>query len=386
VSQSVGGMLSRPGWKKTWTFNATCQVWQALYISIVLVGLLPFQCYTHPNGESSLTKFPAVVCGTSQHAALFVAGVLATVVYGVGFFSMCVIATLKAPAQSATNDTFVRFFRFLLYRFRVDRWYWGTVLMVRSFLMALTPIVLPDLPNEQLVMYTTVLVAFFYLQCYVMPWKSKLLNCADMMVMAMLVLVATAGGVYPEPTTNDSMSTFIIVILCGAGCAVFSIFASGVRSLINNLFKSKKQKAKVDQVVESVSSALPRLARAVSTMRVSELNRLMSELGEFDKRCMEDFTALMAHELEMVDRLHFHRAQSREKRSKSWLTKAKSTMHLTTNKRITLAHSKVAQQVLQRYRTQTEASEEDAEAEHDEYVVELNNDTPGTCSNSEVEI
>mmetsp|Transcript_20682 Transcript_20682/g.45994 ORF Transcript_20682/g.45994 Transcript_20682/m.45994 type:complete len:285 (+) Transcript_20682:1872-2726(+) len=278
------------------------------------------------------------------------------------------------------------FFRFLLYRFRVDRWYWGTVLMMRSFLMALTPIVLPDLPNEQLVMYTTVLIAFFYLQCYVMPWKSKLLNCCDMMVMAMLVLVATAGGVYPEPTTDDSMSTFIIVILCGAGAAVFSIFASGVRSLINNLCKSTTQKKKVDQVVESVSAALPRLARAVSTMRTSELNRLMSELGEFDKQCMEDFTALMAHELEMVDRLHFHRAQSREKSSKSWMTKAKSSMHLTTNKRITLAHSKVAQQVLLRYRTQTEASESGTVNEPPEFVVELGARDAETVSDSEVEI
>jgi len=215
---------------KPWILPKTCnsigQVIQALYIGIALAAMLPFQCYQHPTGESSMRKFPEVICGDSTHDAMFGVGVLATLVYGVGFYVVCLFVAIMAPFYSMQSPLFNQYFRFLLANFRSDTWWWGVVLLSRSFSIALVPIVFPTNGNAQLVMLSTVVSIFLTVQAYNRPWKSVVLNLADTCVCLMLILLAAVSGVFAETEDlrKSPFTVFMFLVLMASGVIIFMVF------------------------------------------------------------------------------------------------------------------------------------------------------------------
>merc|ERR1719201_1979127 len=60
-----GGILPMDG-----ICNVVGEVLVEFYISVTLAIFAPFDCYVHPNGETSLQKYAQIICGESEHGAM----------------------------------------------------------------------------------------------------------------------------------------------------------------------------------------------------------------------------------------------------------------------------------------------------------------------------
>eukprot|EP00435_Cladocopium_sp_Y103_P054212 s328_g17.t1 len=99
------------------------------------------------NGLQSLLKYPGVICGSSDHQTTVIVGVT--------------ILTVFVPAWSAQRqDDRVAAFRFLIFRFRLDSWWFGVPLLLRGPLISLPVVLATDYPSIQVVSIAMILTSF----------------------------------------------------------------------------------------------------------------------------------------------------------------------------------------------------------------------------------
>ena len=138
------------------------------------VALAPLMCYSHPNGQQSLLKYPNIICKSAEHDAMLVIGVLLLVLGGFGFLALCTFAALRVPYWSANEQHHrVRCFRFLVFRFRLDSWWFGVPLLCRGPLISLPIVLFTDYQAVQSILVTTILCAFLVIQALAWPWKAR---------------------------------------------------------------------------------------------------------------------------------------------------------------------------------------------------------------------
>ena len=153
---------------------------QVGFSTMSATSLAPMMCYQHPNGQRSIMKYPGVICGSSEHDVMLVIAWILLVVFVFGFVALCAfaaymvpwsqrvltnarrqtsIATVpKVPRWSARRkDHFVACARFLVFRFRLDSWWFGVPLLVRGPLINLPVVVATDFPPIQVVVIAMVL-------------------------------------------------------------------------------------------------------------------------------------------------------------------------------------------------------------------------------------
>ena len=81
---------------------------------------------------------------------MLVMGTLLLVIGVLGFLALCTYAVVVAPNWSSTGQhAKVRSFRFLLFRFRLDSWWFGVLLLARGPLMSLPIALATDYPPVQ---------------------------------------------------------------------------------------------------------------------------------------------------------------------------------------------------------------------------------------------
>jgi len=300
VSKTLLPMIKKPSWEFPKTVNSAGQIWNAMYITITMTAFLPFQCYSHPNGQSSLLKFPDVLCWEEDYSMWLTLGVIFTLFYGVGFFTLCAVANWKAPSASHDIPRFTMFFRFLLFRFRTDRWYWGTVLMTRSLCMSLVPIVGSNNGNLQLLLFTMTLGTFLPAQCYVMPWKTALLNYADSITMLVLLyVVGGANSFVGKAEDGEPYSIFMLVVFT-FGFGMLAIVIARAATMIRSS-ASKKSPVKLvgnDQVAE-IALLLPTVVHVLSQYSNADLVTVLKTFGEYDLGTVRTFCGLLSHELKL---------------------------------------------------------------------------------------
>ena len=131
-------------------------------------------CYSHPNGQQSLLKYPNVICGSGEHGGMLAVGVFLLVVGVFGFLALCTFAAFQVPHWSARElHHRVRCFRFLVFRFRLDSWWMGVPLLCRGPLISLPIVLFTDFQAIQSMLVTTILCAFLVTQCLAWPWKAR---------------------------------------------------------------------------------------------------------------------------------------------------------------------------------------------------------------------
>jgi len=269
-----------------------------MYITISLVALLPFQCYDHPNGKSSISKFSEVVCWEGDYGVFFGLGVAATAIYAVGFFALTAYANLIAPRASARTPRFTLFFRFLFFRFRTDRWYWGQVLFIRSFAMASVPIIGVGRGAMQVVMLTVIAGFFLVLQTLNMPWKTRLLNVSDTAILAMVILLAVGSSVFGEQEKETGGYTVFVMLCFASGMlAITGILCAAVRSILQ---QRRGQNQSRDAAAHAeMARSFGYLLNKLRALEDRSILVLLEELGEFDVQTVERLLAMMNHELSL---------------------------------------------------------------------------------------
>merc|ERR1719247_2283351 len=142
-------------------------------------------------------EYPDVICGDGGSHNTMLACCCALFSLAVLFYAGSVYATVVAPKWS-TDQTYGNAFliatRYLFIRYRVEAWYWGVCLLMRSLLIALTPTFVPDEPHAQLIIFCTIFTFFIAMHMRLWPWKVPILNVVEVVIMAVLLLTVTTAS------------------------------------------------------------------------------------------------------------------------------------------------------------------------------------------------
>eukprot|EP00913_Durusdinium_trenchii_P020046 g18841.t1 len=188
ISRLLPSRLKWDGSKVTSSMGAFLQVG---FSTMSATSLAPMMCYRHPNGLRSILKYPGVICGSDEHTAMLVIGWTLLVVFVLGFVSLCTFAVMKEPRWSATRrDHLVACIRFLVFRFRLDSWWFGVPLLCRGPLLSLPVVLATDYPPVQIITIAVVLAGFMVMQMLSWPWKVPMLNLTDAIISFCITLLA----------------------------------------------------------------------------------------------------------------------------------------------------------------------------------------------------
>ncbi|CAK9101492.1 Ephrin_rec_like domain-containing protein, partial [Durusdinium trenchii] len=173
------------------------------------IALAPLMCYTHPNGLRSLLQYPSVICGESKHTAMLVGGLLLLVSGVFGFLALCAYAAYAVPHWSAQEmHARVRAFRFLVFRFRLDSWWFGVPLLTRGPLISLPIVLATEHPPIQSICVALILASFLAVQCIARPWKVPLLNVLDCWMSYCILILVVGSALYFDPISKGAAINF----------------------------------------------------------------------------------------------------------------------------------------------------------------------------------
>ncbi|CAE7335470.1 GRM1 [Symbiodinium natans] len=186
---------------RTTAFDALFNLWGmgafALFIALTLTVTDPFLCEENPDGTWSLSTNPGIICFASpEHRAMVGLSLAGFICYPVAILTWAAYAIIMYPVWITTGAGLrsVSRHRFLFQRFRPSRYYYGVVVLLRNFVVALLPVLTSALPAVQVPLMGTLLVASAVLQVGIWPWRTKVANVADMMMVCFLQVVLLGAG------------------------------------------------------------------------------------------------------------------------------------------------------------------------------------------------
>ena len=184
--------------------NFLGMLYSALYIPLVKNVLAYYECVPNPAALDTLAKYKQIVCNSSEHDLATPAMVLGIMLYVIGFYSLCVYINVLAPARFISDKVFRVRAKFLVNRWRVDVWYWGTVYMTRALFLAMVTVV-SSTAVDQFIMMIIVMVFFLVFAALFMPWKDERLAQFDNLVSVIIIFAACCGIGFMHLQTQKAM-------------------------------------------------------------------------------------------------------------------------------------------------------------------------------------
>lgn len=216
-------------WIWTRLLNTLGHFLQVGFSTMSALSLQPLMCYEHPNGQHSLLKHAGVFCRSEEHVWMIVGGMAVLLFLVVGFLGTCAWAAWHIPRWSLIRPDRIRAFAFLISRFRMDRWWYGVLVLLRGPLLSLCPVLATDFPLAQAAMIAGVLVSSLLLHMRYTPWKMPLVNLVDGCLQAMLLLVVAITPVDPGSTNaTDDFHQGIALVMLSSMALVFFFLAFSV--------------------------------------------------------------------------------------------------------------------------------------------------------------
>uniref|UniRef100_A0A7S4GMR7 TRP C-terminal domain-containing protein n=1 Tax=Oxyrrhis marina TaxID=2969 RepID=A0A7S4GMR7_OXYMA len=189
------------------------QFLQVGFTTMSNIALIPFMCIQHPMGQSSVLQYNAVVCGTDGHSGMVIVGVL-LICMGCIFLALLTWLVTVAPTKASKGDMqFLQSCRFLLFRFRVDVWWYGMVVVLRGPLLSLPAVAFTDSARAQLLSLTVVLAVSLAIQLAVWPWKTPAVNLVDGTITLLLVFVIATASAFVPAASGATKDVFVGVSL-----------------------------------------------------------------------------------------------------------------------------------------------------------------------------
>eukprot|EP00928_Gymnodinium_smaydae_P040368 TRINITY_DN2737_c1_g1_i1.p1 TRINITY_DN2737_c1_g1~~TRINITY_DN2737_c1_g1_i1.p1 ORF type:complete len:1371 (+),score=152.13 TRINITY_DN2737_c1_g1_i1:25-4113(+) len=212
----VGGLKLAP-WGKL--FNTFGLSFHTCYILVVVHSLSCFQFVVHPSGERSLLRAPYILEFSDEWNLLLGISIANILVYGCGFFGLCVYACWALPRSSPKNAMkLLQVFRFLFNKFHPSAFYWGLVVLSRNAFIAVLPILDPGQPLLVTFIAMLLVAPLAVATSMVLPWRIVWANRVDVLLMLILQLFLLAGAASDEPLTQEdrwdiSMIALSVVVL-----------------------------------------------------------------------------------------------------------------------------------------------------------------------------
>jgi len=200
-------------WKWPFTFNTMGLFLQLGFGTMAAVSMKPMMCYRHPNGRHSVVSYPSILCGEAGHGLMVVFGILSLILL-VGFVALCSYAVWKLPRWSLEGEyKKVQSFRFCTWNFRSDTYGFIIALLCRGLGFAVAVVVGTNAPPVQTGLASMVLITYAMMQAWLRPWKAPVINVADTVLSACLVVLANRSFHVDGLLEEEFREYFTLLIL-----------------------------------------------------------------------------------------------------------------------------------------------------------------------------
>merc|ERR1719247_3576632 len=224
-------------------------------------------------------EYPDVICGDGGSHNTMLACCCALFSLAVLFYAACVFATIGAPkwsADKAIGNEFLVATRFLFIRYRVEAWYWGVFLLMRSLMIALTPTFVPDEPHAQLIIFCAIFTFFIAMHMRIWPWKVPILNVVEVVIMAVLLLTVTTAS-SDRGFNGPLLFTYLTFAYLGAQLVIVLAAMALVKDCtLNFLYLGKPPE------LEELSNQLALVSDSITEKERPELLGLLEQLPVYD--------------------------------------------------------------------------------------------------------
>eukprot|EP00435_Cladocopium_sp_Y103_P042606 s1772_g11.t2 len=297
AASSCVGRYLRP-WRLPFTANTAGLGLQLGFGTMAAVALKPLMCYKHPTGAYSMIVYPNVSCGLGDHVVMQIVGVVFFAFFVVGFAVLCAYAAWKMPEWCAAQERArLQSFRFFLANFRFDAHWFILAVLFRGLGFALSIVVGTRIPPAQTALASLVLVVYSLLQALTLPWKVPMINVADMVVNASLLILVTKS----IQTDTDmeaqfaevlSVGILLLILMTILGAAALSVIALILKSAgINwNLLLTLGR----DGDPKAISQALKECAEEMMNISVTELASKIGSTNAYDMKTLTKCIDLLA--------------------------------------------------------------------------------------------
>jgi len=128
-----------------------------------------------------------------------------------------------APIKSCANDhAFLKTFRFLLYRFRPDCWWWQIVFLLRQTALAFATVVSSSNPHAQLFYTSFILAIYVVFVSRFWPWINSEISIVDCGTCLLLLMTLLCAAQF-LPEASDSQGRLPILMTLFALLAVVTV-------------------------------------------------------------------------------------------------------------------------------------------------------------------
>eukprot|EP00931_Biecheleriopsis_adriatica_P047508 TRINITY_DN27395_c0_g1_i1.p1 TRINITY_DN27395_c0_g1~~TRINITY_DN27395_c0_g1_i1.p1 ORF type:complete len:2248 (-),score=342.65 TRINITY_DN27395_c0_g1_i1:98-6841(-) len=199
----------------------------AFFISIAVTAFSPLHCsQPHPNGKSTLSSFPTVVCWEAEiHKGMIALGLTAALV-PLGMLSFAMWVVLQYPGRMALGDvTFFRSVAFLLCRFRTECYWYVIVFMIRNLSMSLTAII-PDAMLQAITMFLILLSSLITI-VHFKPWRIWLGNVLEGCILTSILLTITMAKLFIKEVDSEAVSLMCLVAIIAAFLSIPLVLGYG---------------------------------------------------------------------------------------------------------------------------------------------------------------
>jgi len=231
---------------RVWTelANTVGVIFSTFFIPITISGLAPLIVDEHPGDSgASIKSIPSVIVAEDDtYFVLLTLGIFGMCLVPIPFLSACAYGTMQYTSwitnPDDTNREQLLAFRFLFARFMPGRYYYGIIMLMRSFVICLVPVVLngQHMAASQIVIMCVVLCSFTLAQQQMNPWRDQIANFVDGFTsMALVVLLVCGSLAAGLPVDNSQIkwlgmvafSVFCIIALGSLGHALCRYFRPG---------------------------------------------------------------------------------------------------------------------------------------------------------------
>lgn len=269
--------FSKIRWNLRGTLNFSGQIFLLTFTSMVALAAFPMSCYKHPNKLSSMRAYPAVICGEHQHQVMLGVG-LALFFLTITTTSALCYATWKAPSLSLRN---LQALVFLVNNFRAEVWWWGIARLARSFLLAMVQVVFPSDGVAQVFAFGVLLSSSGLAQAVLWPWKIPVLNYADAITNALMLLVIfmSAITISKDAVAESGISGPLMSALMGS---IFAVTGSTCCYLACVTVQGKKRKDRHKEVCSNFVHTWFVVSDNVLQQTEEAMVNVISEIAEYD--------------------------------------------------------------------------------------------------------
>eukprot|EP00928_Gymnodinium_smaydae_P057294 TRINITY_DN4054_c1_g3_i1.p1 TRINITY_DN4054_c1_g3~~TRINITY_DN4054_c1_g3_i1.p1 ORF type:complete len:1570 (-),score=267.31 TRINITY_DN4054_c1_g3_i1:395-5104(-) len=228
-------------WNMGRVLNMVGKFTSTLFVSQITLCMLPFMCYSHPNGlDSSVLEYPQVICGAGDHIGMILVacvGLLACV----SFLAFCCykIYNMKRIFASADANEQLHKIYFIIEDFRFGRGDTFIWFKAKELLLSLVVVVEPDDSNVQILLFGLILLVSTVMTCKYYPWKVPYLNLMDVVLHVQILLMLCIGKDYvPKLDAGKYEGSVAYVAVFGVFIALV-LLTLVVVPVLNRLVKGK---------------------------------------------------------------------------------------------------------------------------------------------------